>query len=128
MSSISSGARRSIAASVMPARSGSYGRLRTAPSASSTAGDENQAATGRMYCRSQSTTTNAQPLRSKRCLSWATISSRVRRSHSPSVAMSVGAGIVVFGDLLEQLEGGDLRRRGADLAAAEVLQLREERR
>src|SRR5687767_13419145 len=81
-----------------------------------------------MYCRSQSTTTNAQPLRSNRRRSCATISSRVRRSHSPSVAMSAGAGIVFVGDLLEQLECGDLGRRGADLAATQVLQLREEGR
>ena len=44
----SNGARRSIAASVMPGRSGSYGRLRTAPNASPTDGVENQAAAGRM--------------------------------------------------------------------------------
>jgi hypothetical protein len=44
----SSGARRSIAASVMPARSGSYGRLRTAPNAAPTSGVENHDAAGRM--------------------------------------------------------------------------------
>ena len=46
--STSSGARRSIAASVMPARSGSYGRLRTAPNAAPTDGVENHDAAGRM--------------------------------------------------------------------------------
>src|SRR5688572_9618872 len=81
-----------------------------------------------MWRRSQSTTTNAQPVRSNSRLSWATISSSVRRSHSPSVAMSVGVVIVLVGDLLEQLERRDLGRGGADLAAAQVLQLREERR
>ena len=48
MPPISSGMRVSIAASVMPARSGSYGRLSTAPSASRTAREENHAAAGRM--------------------------------------------------------------------------------
>src|SRR4051794_21668485 len=126
MPATSSGARRSIAASVIPARSGSYGRLSTAPKASPTSGVENQAAAGRMYRSSQSTIRKAQPVRSKARLSWATICSRVWLR--PCVEMSAGAWIVVVGDLLEELQRRRLRRRGAHLTAPEILQLREEGR
>src|SRR4051812_6140268 len=77
----SSDSPRSIAASVTPGRSRSYGRWRTGVIASRASSLANQAAAGRITPASKSTTWNAQPLTSSRRRICPTISSSVCRSH-----------------------------------------------
>ena len=86
MRSIRTGLPVSTAASVTPARSGSYGRSSTGTNASRTASDANQDAAGRMWACAWSTTRNETPVTSSSRRTCDTISSSVRRSHTCELA------------------------------------------